>query len=164
MRIRRVNQNNLPQPVNSNGDYEILSASTNEIYVFNKYGQHMQTKSSLNNNIIYSFVYNVNNSFGKLSSVTESENNKKLNFLRDPHSQVKMIESNFNNNLKINLAFNKLRLLSEVNLNNGNLIKFDYHRNTGLLKNRLDKLSNNMERSVTYEYDEFGRLIDKKEI
>lgn len=70
----------------------------------------MQTKSSLNKNVIYSFAYNVNNSFGKLSSVTEAENNKKLNFLRDPHNQVKMIESN---NLKINLAFNKLRLLSE---------------------------------------------------
>ena len=120
----------------------------------------MQTKSSLNKNIIYSFTYNVNNSFGKLNGVTESENNKKLNLLRDPHSQVKMIESN---NLKINLAFNKLRLLSEVNLNNGNMIKFDYHRNTGLMKNRLDKLSNNMERSVIYDYDEFGRLINKIE-
>lgn len=161
MRIRRVNQNNLPQPINSNGDYEILSASTNEIYVFNKYGQHMQTKSSLNKNVIYSFTYNVNNSFGKLSSVTESD--KKLNFLRDPHGQVKMIESNLNNNLKINLAFNKLRLLSEINLNNGNLIKLDYLRNTGLLRNRLDKSSNNMERSVIYEYDEFGRLINKSE-
>lgn len=149
--------------MNTNGDYEILSTSTNEIYVFNKYGQHIQTKSSLNKNVIYSFSYNVNNSFGKLSSVTESENNKKLNLLRDPHGQVKMIESNLNNNLKINLAYNKLRLLSEVNLNNGNLIKFDYHRNTGLLKNRLDKLSNNMERSVIYDYDEFGRLINKSE-
>lgn len=157
-----MNQNNLPQPVNANGDYEILSASTNEIYVFNKYGQHMQTKSSLNKNVIYSFVYNVNNSFGKLSSVTETESNKKLNFLRDPHSQVKMIEGNLNN-LKINLAFNKLRLLSEVNLNNGNLIKFDYLRNTGLLRNRLDKLSSSMEHSVIYEYDEFGRLINKSE-
>ena len=123
----------------------------------------MATKSSLNKNLIYSFTYNVNNSFGKLSSVTESENNKKLNFLRDPHSQVKMIESNFNNNLKINLAFNKLRLLSEINLNNGNLIKFDYLRNTGLLKSRLDKLSNSMEHNVNYEYDEWGRLVSKSE-
>lgn len=64
---------------------------TREIYVFNRYGQHIETKDLTSGKTRYSFLYSKNTSFGKLSTVTDSSGNKIL-FLRDYSNVVSTVD------------------------------------------------------------------------
>lgn len=57
-------------------EYEIYSPETQEIYIFNRFGQHIATKNILTGETSYLFTYNVNTSNGKLSTVTDAAGNK----------------------------------------------------------------------------------------
>ncbi|CAN8006168.1 unnamed protein product, partial [Ixodes hexagonus] len=65
----------LPEP-DDQQEYQIAQPENHELYVFNKYGQHIVTKSILTGKTKYTFLYNVNTSFGKLSAVTDTSGNK----------------------------------------------------------------------------------------
>lgn len=65
-----------------NGEFRIPYPATEEIYVFNRYGQHISTRDITTGKAKYTFLYSKNTSFGKLSTVTDSSGNKIL-FLRD---------------------------------------------------------------------------------
>ena len=58
----------LPEP-NANKHYEIYSPDTHEVYVFNKYGQHHETRNLVTGGKIYEFSYSSNDKTGKLSRV-----------------------------------------------------------------------------------------------
>ncbi|UYV75629.1 TENM2 [Cordylochernes scorpioides] len=73
----------LPQP-DDQIEFQIASPETHEIYVFNKYGQHIMTKSILTGKTIYTFLYNVNTSFGKLNAVTDASGNKVTKLFGSP--------------------------------------------------------------------------------
>lgn len=68
-------------------EYEVYSPDTQEMYVFNRFGQHIATKNILTGETTFSFTYNVNTSNGKLSTVTDTAGNKVF-LLRDYSSQV----------------------------------------------------------------------------
>lgn len=68
-------------------EYEVYSTETQELYIFNRFGQHISTKNILTGETSYTFTYNVNTSNGKLSSVTDTAGNKVF-LLRDYSSQV----------------------------------------------------------------------------
>ena len=138
------------QPTDSR-QYEIYSPETQEIYVFNRFGQHLATKNIVTGETIYTFLYNVNMSNGKLSSVTDSAGNK-VQILRDYSSQVKTIENS--QAQKFNLKMSRVRMLQEFATPEGYNLTFDYHGSTGLIKSRQDSSG----RSSVYSYDEFGRL------
>lgn len=76
----------IPEPTASR-EYEVYSPETQELYVFNRFGQHISTKNILTGETSYIFTYNVNTSNGKLSTVTDSAGNKVF-LLRDYTSQV----------------------------------------------------------------------------
>ncbi len=40
-----------------------------ELYVFNRYGQHVATKNIITDQYVYNFTYNVNSYYGKLVKV-----------------------------------------------------------------------------------------------
>lgn len=65
----------LPEP-DDQQEYQIAHPENHEVYVFNKYGQHIVTRSVLTGKTKYTFLYNVNTSFGKLSAVTDTSGNK----------------------------------------------------------------------------------------
>lgn len=142
----------LPSP-NKDGDYEIISQDTMEIYVFNKHGLHISTKSVLSGKILYNFTYIVNTSLGKLSSVTDSTGNR-VQLLRDYSNQVKEIETSSGS--KCRLEMSRTRLLEAFILPNSSKTTFTYNGVTGLIKSKSDSNSGN---SFTYEYDKNGRLI-----
>lgn len=65
----------LPEP-DEQQEYQIAQPDSHELFVFNKYGQHVVTRSLLTGKAKYTFLYNVNTSFGKLSAVTDTSGNK----------------------------------------------------------------------------------------
>lgn len=69
------------------GEFHIPYPPAGEVYVFNRYGQHVATKDLASAKTRYSFLYSKNTSFGKLSTVTDSSGNK-IQFLRDYSNAV----------------------------------------------------------------------------
>ena len=132
-------------------EYEIFSPDTQEIYVFNRFGQHIVTRNILTGETSYLFTYNVNTSNGKLSTVTDAAGNKVF-LLRDYSSQVNSIENT--KGQKCRLRMSRMKMLHELSTPDNYNVTFDYHGPTGLLRTKLDSTG----RSYVYNYDEFGRL------
>ncbi|XP_032454288.1 teneurin-m isoform X5 [Nasonia vitripennis] len=132
-------------------EYEIYSPDTQEIYVFNRFGQHIATKNILTGETIYTFAYNVNTSNGRLSTVTDAAGNKVF-LLRDYSAQVNSIENT--KGQKCRLRMSRMKLLHELSTPDNYNVTFEYYEPTGLLKTKLDSTG----RSYVYNYDEFGRL------
>ncbi|CAH1993726.1 unnamed protein product, partial [Acanthoscelides obtectus] len=133
-------------------EYEIYSPETQEVYIFNRFGQHIATRNILTGETSYIFNYNVNTSNGKLSTVTDTAGNKVF-LLRDYSSLVNSIENT--KGQKCRLRMSRMRLLHELSTPDNYNVTFDYHGPTGLLKSKLDSSG----RSYVYNYDEFGRLV-----
>ncbi|XP_043476119.1 teneurin-m isoform X2 [Leptopilina heterotoma] len=132
-------------------EYEIYSPETQEIYIFNRFGQHIATKNILTGENIYLFTYNVNTSNGKLNTVTDTAGNKVF-LLRDNRGQVNSVENT--KGQKCRLRMTKMKMLHELSTPDNYNVTFDYYELTGLLKSKLDSTG----RSYVYHYDEFGRL------
>ncbi|XP_050092501.1 teneurin-m isoform X3 [Anopheles aquasalis] len=148
-RIRSV-ISSLPEAGTSK-EYEIYAPNAQEIYVFNRFGQHIATKNIMTGETVYSFLYNVNTSNGKLSTVTDAAGNKVF-LLRDYTSQVNSIENT--KGQKCRLRMTRMKMLHELSTPDNYNVTFEYHGPTGLLKTKLDSTG----RSYVYNYDEFGRL------
>ncbi|XP_075234226.1 teneurin transmembrane protein Ten-m isoform X2 [Lycorma delicatula] len=132
-------------------EYEVYSPDTQEVYVFNRFGQHVATRNILTGETSYQFSYNVNTSNGKLSTVTDTSGNQVF-LRRDPASQVNSIENT--KGQKCIIRMSRMKLLSELSTPDNYNVTLDYHGPTGLLRSKLDSAG----RSYVYNYDEFGRL------
>ncbi|KAK9876573.1 hypothetical protein WA026_013953 [Henosepilachna vigintioctopunctata] len=136
----------------STREYEIYSPDTQEIYIFNKFGQHVATKNILTGETIYTFTYNVNTSNGKLSTVTDAAGNKVF-LLRDYASQVNSIENTKGQKCRLKMS-PQMRMLKTLSTPDNYNFTFEYHGSSGLLKTKIDSSG----RSYVYNYDDFGRL------
>ncbi|CAG9802441.1 unnamed protein product [Chironomus riparius] len=130
-------------------EYHIPYPSCNEIYVFNRFGQHIATKDFSTGKTIYTFLYSKNTSFGKLSTVTDSMGNK-IQFLRDYSNLVTSIENT--QDYKAEMKFSSNGYLIRVTEKGKSQISFDYDEH-GLILSR----SGNGETFI-YQYNEFGRV------
>ncbi|XP_063702096.1 teneurin-m isoform X2 [Culicoides brevitarsis] len=148
-RIRSV-ISSLPE-AGSSKEYEIYAPNAQEIYVFNRFGQHIATKNILTGETTYTFTYNVNTSNGRLSTVTDAAGNKVF-LLRDYTYQVNSIENT--KGQKCRLRMTRTKMLRELSTPDNYNVTFDYNGPSGLLKTKLDSTG----RSYVYNYDEFGRL------
>jgi hypothetical protein len=86
-RVRSVTWS-IPGESSDEREYEVYSPETQELYLFNRFGQHKSTKNILTGEVSYSFSYSVNTSSGKLSTITDTAGNKVF-LLRDYSSQVR---------------------------------------------------------------------------
>ncbi|XP_028969053.1 teneurin-m [Galendromus occidentalis] len=134
---------------------EIFSPETQEIYTFNRHGQHISTRNILTGQTKYTFTYNVNTSNGKLSTVTDASGNK-LFVLRDTSHQAKSIENSQGGKCLIEIGSRHSMLLSFVTADNHKTSLEYYGSNSGLLKSKTDSSG----KSVLYSYDHYGRLTD----
>lgn len=148
-RIRSV-MSSIPEASPSR-EYEIYAPDMQEIYIFNRFGQHVSTRNILTGETTYVFTYNVNTSNGKLSTVTDAAGNKVF-LLRDYTSQVNSIENT--KGQKCRLRMTRMKMLHELSTPENYNVTYEYHGPTGLLKTKLDSTG----RSYVYNYDEFGRL------
>lgn len=133
-----------------NGEFHIPYPATSEVYVFNRYGQHVATKDLASAKTRYSFLYSKNTSFGKLSTVTDSSGNK-IQFLRDYSNIVSSIENTQDH--KSELKISGIGLLAKLAEKGKSEIELDYDSASGLLMSR----SGGGETYI-YRYDEFGRV------
>ncbi|CAN7937034.1 unnamed protein product [Ixodes hexagonus] len=151
LRLRSVTAS-LPKP-NDQHLYEIYSPETQQVHMFNRHGQHTATRHILTGKTVYTFSYNVNTSFGKLSTVTDAEGNK-IYILRDHSNHVKTIENTQGG--KCQLEMSRMRMLHSFVTPDNFKTVFDYHGSTGLVRSKIDSSG----RSVVYGYDEYGRLTE----
>nr|CAD7259172.1 unnamed protein product [Timema shepardi] len=156
-----------------NGEFRIPYPPTREVYVFNRYGQHIATKDLTSGKTRYSFLYSKNTSFGKLSTVTDSSGNKIL-FLRDYSNVVSTIENTQDH--KSDLKISGVGFLVKFTEKGKMEIELDYDSSTGLLTSRSDSHGGGgstpksdgstmfcrMQGGETfmYHYGDHGRLID----
>lgn len=132
-------------------EYEIYAPDQQEIYVFNRFGQHITTRNILTGETSYTFTYNVNTPNGKLNTVTDASGNRVF-LLRDYSAQVNSIENT--KGQKCRLRMTRMKMLHELSTPDNYNVTFEYHGLTGLLKTKLDSTG----RLFVYNYDEFGRL------
>ncbi|XP_069951086.1 teneurin-m-like isoform X3 [Cherax quadricarinatus] len=149
LRIRSVTSS-IPEP-NAQRMYEIYSPETQEVYIFNRFGHHVETRSIPTGRTIYMFAYNVNTSNGKLSTVTDAGGNR-VSFLRDYTGQVTMIENS--RQQKCRLQMSRTRRLEELVTPDEHNVTLTYHGALGLLRSRMDSTG----RAHVYTYDIYGRL------
>lgn len=115
------------------GEFHIPFPPSNEVYVFNRYGQHVATKDLTSGKTRYSFLYSKNTSFGKLSTVTDSAGNK-IQFLRDYSNVVSSIENTQDH--KSELKISGVGFLVKLSERGRSEIALDYDSATGLLTSR----------------------------
>ncbi|XP_046747871.1 teneurin-a isoform X2 [Diprion similis] len=134
------------------GEFHIPFPPSNEVYVFNRYGQHVATKDLTSGKTRYSFLYSKNTSFGKLSTVTDSAGNK-IQFLRDYSNVVSSIENTQDH--KSELKISGVGFLVKLSERGRSEIALDYDSSSGLLTSRSGGSETYM-----YSYDNLGRVTD----
>ncbi|RWS31000.1 N-acetylglucosamine-1-phosphodiester alpha-N-acetylglucosaminidase-like protein [Leptotrombidium deliense] len=133
--------------------FTIASPETDELYVFNKYGQHILTKNSLTGLTLYSFLYDVNTSFGKLSAITDSSGSK-ISFLRDAGNALQSVETATGQ--KCRVTVNSQGFLETFTDPDNFTSRFNYDLGgNGLLISKVDSAGF----TYFYEYDASGRLM-----
>ncbi|XP_054167929.1 teneurin-m-like [Oppia nitens] len=140
----------IPQP-DEQFEFQIAFPDGQEMYIFNKYGQHTVTKSIITGRTLYTFLYNVNTSFGKLSAVTDASGNK-VSFLRDSVNSLHTIETT--RGQKCRVLTNKQGFLEQFISPDNMTTKFTYDP-SGLMVSRSDSAGH----SFFYFYDHSGRLV-----
>ncbi|XP_017766143.1 PREDICTED: teneurin-a [Eufriesea mexicana] len=134
------------------GEFHIPFPPLNEVYVFNRYGQHISTKDLTSGKTRYSFLYSKNTSFGKLFTVTDSAGNK-IQFLRDYSSVVSSIENTQDHKSELNIS--AVGFLEKLSERGRAEIALAYDGSTGLLTSR----SGGGETYI-YNYDSLGRVTN----
>lgn len=133
-------------------EIKILIPNAEEMYVFNKYGQHVRTRSITTGRTLYTFIYNQENSFGKLTEVIDSAGHK-IMFIRDQKSgSIQTIEST--TGLKCQITINNEGLLESFNNDRNRSYYFDYFGN-GLIRSRYETFTG---RTNIYQYNSNGRI------
>jgi teneurin len=133
-----------------NSEYQIPYPPTNEIYIFNRYGQHVATKDMSIGKTRYSFLYSKNTSFGKLSTVTDSTGNK-IQFLRDYSNLVSSIENTQDH--KLELKFSPNGFLTKIVEKGKSEIAFDYDENGLMLSRSGDG------ETFIHSFNDYGRIV-----
>ncbi|KAL7028597.1 hypothetical protein ACKWTF_005910 [Chironomus riparius] len=134
-----------------NSEYQIPYPPSTEIYIFNRYGQHVTTKDMSTGKTRYSFLYSKNTSFGKLSTVTDSTGNK-IQFLRDYSNLVSSIENTQDH--KSELKFSPNGFLTKITEKGKFEIVFDYDENGLMLSRSGDG------ETFIYQYNDNGRIMN----
>lgn len=156
----------LPQ-LNAAGEYELQSPDNpDELLVFNRHGHHTATRYLSPGQSFqrpankYTFSYNVNTSFGQLLSVGYLNGNK-LSIYRDgPQHTVKMIETAFGGQCKLDISpkTGQVHSISTSSTPSGSSASsktsLSYQIEGGLLRQSRDSQSGEV---FEFTYDEFGR-------
>lgn len=123
------------------------------MYVFNRFGKHMETRNLITGQKIYRFTYNTNANTGKLSSVTDAALNS-FKVIRRSYSKVTFIENPQKQRVTIHFTIMN-NDLERLEAPDGYNITFRYHSASGLIQSKMEGSG----RTYSYEYDDQGRLV-----
>ncbi|XP_059078932.1 teneurin-m-like isoform X2 [Tigriopus californicus] len=149
-RLRAISSS-LP-PEHSDGVFEVPDTDAQEMYIFNKFGQHVLTKDIMTSNILYKMTYSQATSNGKLTSVADPAG-RTLTIMRDYRGNANALQTS--NGLKNTLKMSHVGYLESFETPSKYQVEFKYLRPQGLLKSKLDS----QDKAYVYEYDQYGRLI-----
>ena len=140
-----------PLPVQDRqSQFELLHPQTQEMYIFNRHGQHVSTKNIVTGQYVYNFTYNVNSYYAKLQKITDAGGNtlvlkrdyKKLKELLPPGGQ------------KCKFTLDSMEQLQVFTDSDNSTTKFTYGGNTGLLESKETSRG----QTFMYDFDVNGRL------
>ena len=131
---------------------KVPAPETQEMYVFNAYGQHKHTINIHTGQYVYNFTYTVFSPYGKLKQVEDSASNK-VEIMRDFQYHVNRIKSPTDEDCKLAMD-NRHRLKKYVYPNNATYM-FTYAVQTDLLESK----QNSDGQTFLYRYDDTGRLL-----
>jgi hypothetical protein len=132
--------------------FSMTSPGSKEVYIFNKYGQHVFTKNAVTGQVLFTFVYDVDTSFGRLSSVTNVKGSR-VSFVRDTSRNLASIETGTGTKSKVTV--NNQGILDTFVGPDNLTTRFFYEPTTGLMNTRRDSSMFNL----FYKYDSNGRLV-----
>ena len=138
------------------GQYTVLYPQTQEIYIFNRFGQHVNTKNIITDQYVYNFTYSVNSYYGKLQAVTDTEGNR-LTIRRSYTTQAEEIIPP--GGQKCRFIMDNMGQLHLFIAADNATTKFTYLDNTGLLETKETSEGH----TFVYEYDDNGRLASVME-
>ena len=133
------------------GHASIVDSLQKEVYVFNKFGQHLSTKNVETGARKYSFEYSKSSGFGKLLKVSDSVGNKIL-LQRDYTHRVQVIENTFGQ--KYSTKMNSLGKLHSFQITKRKEVKFEYSQNDF----QLESVSYSTGDLFSYQYNTVGAL------
>lgn len=139
-------------PVLNDRHFEVVAPETQELYVFNMYGQHRHTINLHTGQYVYNFTYNVFSSYGRLISVEDAAQNK-IQIKRDYQAQAKEIISPTYE--QCILVMDNRHRLHKYQTSDNSTATFTYTVNTGLLESKQDSDG----QTFLYHYDDTGRLL-----
>lgn len=140
----------LPVP-NKQGQFEVPSIDTMELYFFNRYGQHIATRSLITSQYIYNLTYNVNSYYAKLMKVTDASGNS-IVLRRDYKLQANEMQQPGGQRSKFTMdSMGQLQAFTD---SENVTTKFTYYANTGLLESK--ELSGGQ--AYLYSYNNSGQL------
>jgi len=149
LRIHSV-LSSLPQP-DRLGQYEVLYPPAQELYTFNRYGQHLSTRNLITDQQVYNFTYNVNSYYGKLMKIMDGGGNA-IVVRRDYKLQAKELVPP--NGQRCKFTTDNMGLLQEFATADNETWTFGYVGNTGLVESKVASDGT----AVLYGYDQHGRL------
>ena len=132
--------------------FEVPDPDSQELYIFDRFGQHIQTKDIMTQSVLYSMEYHQSTSNGRLVSITDASG-RKLSVLRDYSGQVTALQTSGGH--KVVVKINRMGNLESYEQPDGFRIQFQYVSSTGLLLSRLDSANY----GLMFDYDQYGRLI-----
>lgn len=133
------------------GQYEVLYPQTQDLYVFNRFGQHVATKSLVTDRYVYNFTYNVNSYYAKLLKVMDG-NGSSIVIRRDYKLLAK--EMLFTNRRICRFAMDNMGQLQTFVAADNFTATFSYIGNSGLIESKQTSHGH----LFLYEYDGHGRL------
>lgn len=133
------------------GQYKVLYPQTQEAYIFNRFGQHINTKNIITDQHVYNFTYSVNSYYGKLQRVTDTEGNR-LTIRRSYTTQAEEIIPP--GGQKCRFVMDNMGQLHLFIAADNATTKFTYLDNTGLLESKETSEGH----TFVYEFDDNGRL------
>lgn len=140
----------LPQADRS-GQYEIRDVEAREAYVFNRYGQHIATRSLRTGRYVYNFTYNANSYYSKLTRVTDRAGNVTM-IQRDYRLQAR--ELVLQNGQGFGITMDYMGRLQSFTDSKNSSTTFTYVGNTGLIRTK----QTSGRRMFEYDYDGFGHV------
>lgn len=138
---------------NNAGEYVVVSPETEEIYVFNHYGQHKHTVNIMTDQFMYNFTYNVNSFYGKLEQILDDAGNK-IEIKRNYAMHAKEIISP--DMSKCELIMDNMDHLQKFLSPDNSTAIFKYAESSELLTSKF--VSDG--RTYIYSYNKMGRLTE----
>ncbi|CAB4065038.1 Tenascin-X,Tenascin,Teneurin-m [Lepeophtheirus salmonis] len=148
-RLRKI-QTSIPSMTLAK-EYEVYSPTTQELYIFNRFGLHTATKYIPTKETLFKFSYSVSTSNGKLVGITDA-NGGKITILRDYSGKVNAIENPMRQ--KLNVRLDRKQMMTSLEYPDSYSVSFSYYRSKELIYSRRDTDGN----SFVYEYNSDGRL------